>query len=85
MVELDRTNEVNRIKDFSGILKRNVGTAEYLDYLKLNEVTDLNNELKIRAELKHRGYSLRAKVFYSKPKRISYKELIKQLILNTSD
>ena len=79
MVELDRTINYNRVKLFSGILKKNVDTESYSSYLELNKIKDLSSERKIRAELKQRGYTLRANLVF---KAISNKQRIRELIKN---
>jgi len=80
MVELDRTNQYDRVKPFSGILKRIVDTSAYASYLELNKVKDLDSEKRIRAELKKRGYTLKANFLFKAPKTISKTERIRELV-----
>ena len=83
MIELDRTNQIDRYKILSGILKRKVDADAYTSYLKLNQVKNWETEKKHRAELKQRGYSLRAcPVFKAISKKDIIQELIKGLLNN---
>jgi len=78
MVELDKVRYNHYIKDFSGTLKNKVETEDYEPYLKLNEVNNLDDERRIRVELRKRGYKLKAKMLFLK--RTTQKETIRNLI-----
>ena len=79
MVEIDRTSQYERVKLLSGLLRKQIHTDAYSDYLNLNCVTTWRQEDKIRAELKRRGYSLRAEPIF-KAKFISKKDIFNSMI-----